>query len=352
MVVGVAGVAGASAAGGDSVVVGMVSRLDVYQRRHRWLGLPIAVLYKFVDDLGGYLASLITYYGFLSLFPLLLVFSTVLGFLLPGNPQLQQQLIDSALSQFPIIGDQLTSSAQPLRGSGPGLVIGILVALYGGLGLAVAIQNALNQVWAVPVSRRPDPVRARLRSLLLLVLFGVGVLLTTVLSALATAGQELGPWVRLGAIALSVAGNCALFVLAFRTLTASQLSIRDVLPGAVMAAIAWPVLQSVGTIYVDYQLRGSSEVYGLFGIVLGLLAWIYVEALVIVLAAEVNVVLVRRLWPRALLAPVKEDVDLTHADRRSYESYANAQQYREAETITVDFEPQRSKLDDDETRSS
>ena len=128
----------------------MVSRLDAFQRRHRWLAVPIAVVYKFVDDLGGYLASLITYYGFLSLFPLLLIFSTVLGFLLPGNPELQQQLINSALSQFPIIGDQLTSSAQPLRGSGSGLAIGILVALYGGLGVAVAIQNALNQVWGLP----------------------------------------------------------------------------------------------------------------------------------------------------------------------------------------------------------
>jgi membrane protein len=104
-------------------------------------------VYKFVDDLGGYLAALITYYGFPSIFPLLLIFSTVLGFLLPSNPELQQQLLDSALSQFPIIGDQLTSSTRPLRGSGSGLVIGILVALYGGLGVAVAIQNALNQAW-------------------------------------------------------------------------------------------------------------------------------------------------------------------------------------------------------------
>ena len=329
--------------------MGLVSRVDAYQRRHRWLGLPIAVVYKFVDDLGGYLAALITYYGFLSLFPLLLIFSTVLGFLLPGNPQLQQQLIDSALSQFPIIGDQLTSSAQPLRGSGSGLVIGILVALYGGLGVAVAIQNALNQVWAVPVSRRPDPFRARLRSLLLLVLFGVGVLFTTVLSALATASEELGWAVRLGAIVLSVLANGGLFLLAFRTLTARDVSIRDVLPGAIMAAVAWQVLQSVGTAYVNFQLRGSSQVYGLFGIVLGLLAWIYVEALIIVFAAEVNVVLVRRLWPRALLTPVKEDVELTHADRRSYESYASAQQFREAEKINVEFEPPRKEPPDDET---
>jgi hypothetical protein len=112
--------------------VNVLGQLDHYQRRHRWLGLPLAVVYKFVDDQGGYLAALITYYGFLSLFPLLLIMSTIVGFSLPDNPELQQQLIDSAIAQFPIIGDQLSSSAQPLRGSGTGLVVSILVAIYGG----------------------------------------------------------------------------------------------------------------------------------------------------------------------------------------------------------------------------
>jgi membrane protein len=318
--------------------VGVVSRFDAYQRRHRWLGVPIAVVYKFVDDQGGYLAASITYYGFLSLFPLLLIFSTVLGFLLPGNPALQQQLIDSALGQFPIIGDQLGSTAQPLRGSGWGLTIGILVALYGGLGVAVAIQNAFNQVWGVPVHRRPDPVRARLRSLLLLGLLGLGVLLTTALSAVVAVGERFGPGLRIGAVVLAVITNAALFVLAFRALTTRKVAIREVLPGSVLAAVAWQILQSLGAIYVDYQLRGTSQVYGLFGIVLGLLGWIYVEAVVIVLAAELNAVLARRLWPRALLTMFAEDVDLTSADRRSYESYASAQQYREAESINVEFD--------------
>ncbi|HEX2298983.1 MAG TPA: YhjD/YihY/BrkB family envelope integrity protein, partial [Pseudonocardiaceae bacterium] len=203
--------------------MGAIGRLDEYQRRHRWLGVPIAVVYKFADDQGGYLAALITYYGFLSLFPLLLIFSTVLGFALPGNQPLQQQLVHSALAQFPIIGDQLTDNAQPLRGSGAGLVVGILVALYGALGVAVAIQNALNQVWGVPMNRRPDPVRARLRSMLLLLLFGVGVLVTTVLSGLAAGAGDVGAHLdfglRVAAVAISVTANCVLVLLAFRALT-------------------------------------------------------------------------------------------------------------------------------------
>ncbi|MCH6165384.1 YihY/virulence factor BrkB family protein [Pseudonocardia alaniniphila] len=323
----------------------MIRRIDGYQRRHRWLGVPLAVVYKFVDDQGSYLAALITYYGFLSLFPLLLVMSTVLGFVLPGNPGLQQQLIHSALSQFPIIGDQLTSTAQPLRGSGFGLAIGIVVSLYGGLGVAVAVQNALNHVWGVPINKRPDPFHARLRSLLMLVLLGLGVLVTTVLSALAAGagavGEELGVGLRLLAIVVSVAAMCGLFVLGFRAMTVRDVSAREVLPGALLSALAWQVLQSTGAFFVSHGLMGSTQVYGLFGIVLGLLAWIYIEAVIIVLAAELNAVLGRRLYPRSLLTPFVEDVELTRADRRSYTSYASTQQFKEQQTINVQFEPRR-----------
>ncbi len=324
----------------------LTEAIDRYQQRHRWIGLPLAVVYKFSDDQGVYLAALITYYGFLSLFPLLLVMATVLGFLLPAYPGLQQQLIDSALSQFPIIGDQLTSSTQPLRGSGPGLVTGILVALYGGLGVALAVQNALDQVWGVPVHKRPNPFLARLRSLLMLVLLGLGVAVTTALSAVSGIGEQLGPLVRWSVVALSMLINCGLFVVGFRTLTARRVTLREVLPGAVLAAVGWQVLQSVGTVYVDSQLRGSTQVYGLFGIVLGLMAFIFVEAVVVVLSAELNAVIAERLWPRALLGPFLEDVELTGADRRSYASYATAQRYREAEEIDVGF-PEPAGGDDD-----
>jgi hypothetical protein len=97
------------------------------------LGFPLAVLYKFVDDQGSYLAALITYYGFLSLFPLLLLMTSVLGFVLGGDAHLQQRVLNSTLSQFPVIGSQL-GDPKGLRGSGAGLVIGRLGAVYGGLG--------------------------------------------------------------------------------------------------------------------------------------------------------------------------------------------------------------------------
>jgi membrane protein len=321
----------------------LIDRLDGYQRRRQWLGFPLAVIYKFVDDQGSYLASLITYFGFLSLFPLLLIATTVLGFVLHGHPALAQQLLGSAVGQFPIIGEQLADTAHPLRGSAAGLTIGISVALYGGLGFTLALQNAFNQVWGVPMHRRPDALLARLRGLALLGVLGAWVLLTTglaALSALATTDlPRLGAGVPIGATALSIIANAGVFVLAFRVLTARELTTRQLLPGAFTAAVAWWGLQSLGAGLITHELRGTTAAYGLFGLVLGLLAWIYLQALMVVLAAEINIVHIQRLWPRSLLAltPSTSPETLTGADRRSYRTYATTQRYKNFEQINVDF---------------
>ena len=142
----------------------VVESIDAYQRDHRRLGFPLAVAYKFSDDQGPYLTALITYYGFLSLFPLLLLLVTVLGFVLQGDPDLQARLVKSTLAELPIIGSQLRENVQSLKGSGVGLAVGILATLYGCLGAAGATQNAFNRAWAVPRNERPNPIALRLRS--------------------------------------------------------------------------------------------------------------------------------------------------------------------------------------------
>ena len=317
-------------------------RLDRFQQRHHAAGFPLAVVYKFVDDQGGYLAALLTYYGFLSLFPLLLLLVTVLGYLLNGNAHLQQQILSSALTQFPIIGNQIQTNVHSLHASGPALVVGILGSLYGGIGVAQAGQNAMNVMWAIPRNRRPNPVKARLRSLIAVLLLGGGVVATTALSGLFAGqgafGRSLGWTGTVLALVLALAGNTGLFLAGFRFLTADHIPFRHLVPGAIAAAAVWQALQAVGTFYVGHSLRHASQVYGLFGLVLGLLGWLYVAALVVVLCAEVNVVRERHLWPRALLTPFTDDVDLTRADERTYASAAEAQQTKGFERIDVSFD--------------
>jgi len=279
----------------------------------------------------------------LSLFPLLLLLVTILGFALDGNPHLQAELIDSALAQFPVIGTQLRGNVHSLTGSGLGLAVAIVTMIYGCLGAAGATQNAFNRAWAVPHNRRPNPVTARLRSLLMLLVLGAGVLVTTVLAALTTGagayGADVGGVLRVGATLLAVVANIGLFTVAFRVLTASEVATRELLVGAVVAGVGWQVVQILGTYFVTHSLKGSQEAYGVFGLVLGLIAWIYLLALVTVVATEINVVASRRLWPRALLTPFTDRVALTAADERAYTDYAGSEQRKGFEVIDVGFEP-------------
>nr|WP_246405619.1 YihY/virulence factor BrkB family protein [Modestobacter versicolor] len=313
--------------------------MDRLQRRHRAAGFPIAVVYKYVDDSGPYLAALITYYAFVSLFPLLLLFSTVLSSVLAGDPELQQRLLDSALSQFPVVGDQL-GTPEELSGGVVGVVVGILGALYGGLGVAQAVQYAMNTAWSVPRNSRPNPFLARGRSLLLLGTAGIAVLGTTALSTLGSGNAgSLGTVLRMLALVGSITVNGIVFVFAFRLATARHLTIRQVAPGALIAAVLWQLLQTFGVAYVSRVISTASATNGVFALVLGLLAFLYLAAVVGVLCVEINVVHVQRLWPRALLTPFTDDVDLTPGDRRSYTGQAKAQRQKGFETVHVTFDP-------------
>ena len=324
----------------------VVERVDAFQRRHRWAGYPIAVVYKYIDDQGGNLAALIAYYAFLSLFPLLLLLTTILGFVLAGHEHLQQQILDSALGQFPVVGDQLGQPKQ-IGGGAVGLTVGILGSLYGGLGVGQAVQNAMNTAWAVPRNSRPDPLRARGRSLLLLLTAGVTVLGTTVLSTLAGSNAgSFGPLLKVLVLVASIGVNAAVFLFAFRIATARDLSFRDVAPGALAAAIVWQLLQSFGVVYVSHVVNGSSATNGVFAVVLGLLAFLYLSATAAVLCAEINVVRVRRLHPRSLLTPFTDDVVLTGGDRRTYTGLATAQRSKGFQDIDVAFDPPEDSADE------
>jgi membrane protein len=328
--------------------VTVTERMDRFQRKHPWAGFPLAVVYKYFDDFGAYLAALLTYYGFVSLFPLLLLLSTILGFVLSGDQRLQHEVLTSALRQFPVIGGDL---AQPKRlGGGPvGLVVGIAGCLYGGLGVAQAFQYATNTAWGVPRNNRPNPLRARGRSLLLLATAGLGILGTTVLSIAGGGGAGvLGVVGRSLALAASVAINIAVAIFAFRFAPARRLSVRDVVPGAIAAAVIWQLLQSFGVVYVRHVIEHASATNAVFSIVLGLLAFLYVTATAVLLCVEINVVHVIRLHPRSLLTPFTDNVTLTAGDRLSYSRQAKAQRSKGFQNVDVNFDSPASGPDHDD----
>ena len=323
-------------------------RIDEFQQRHPSVGVPLATVYKFQDDQGIYLSALIAYYGFLSLFPLLLLLTSILGFVLQNNPGFEHRILDSTLRQFPVIGDQL-SDPHGLRGNGVALVVSLLVAVYGALGVAHAIQNAMNVIWAVPRCRRPNPLRLRLRSVTLVAMAGLATVLATVLSGLASSATAFGADLsRAGALSIILAAlvvNSGVFVVGFWICVTRDRSLRSLLPGALTAAVLWQILQLVGTAYVDHVVKGTDVAYGVFALVLGLMAWIFLAALAVVASAELDVVRYRHLYPRALLTPFTDNVELTAADQRTYTHIAAAQQFKGFQSVTVSFAPNVSPID-------
>jgi membrane protein len=307
--------------------------LDRLQQRHRWLAFPAAVIKKFGDDEAGSMAALIAYYGFVSLFPLLLVLVTVLGFVLEGDQKTQDEVLHSTLSQFPIIGDQLQRNIHSLKGSVGALAIGVVGLLLGGLGIVGATQNAFQQVWHIPRKRRPNFLAWRLRGIGLLAVLGLLLVVSTVAAGYVTA-QTAGTTAVLGGVLLALASNLLLFFAAFRFLSPDEIPTRDLMPGVVFAAVLWQILQHIGGYYVAHVVRHAQETSGLFAFVLGLLAWLYLGGQVTLLAAEINVVKARRLWPRSFTAP------LLDADRRALTSSAETEERVQQENVEVTFEDQ------------
>jgi YihY family inner membrane protein len=299
--------------------------VDRFQQRHAALAFPFGVVKKFGDDQAGKQAALLAYYGFFSLFPLLLVFVTLLGYALAGDRALQDRVIDTVIGQFPGFGQQLRYSIRTIQGSGVGLVVGALGTLWGGLGITQSAQDAMNAVWNVPRKDRPNLWWRLARGLGSLLLLGAAVVAATALAGLGVAG-----------VAGSLLLNLLLLAALSQVLTATRLPWRRLLPGAAVGAVGWSALQALGAWIVGRQLAHANLVYGVFALVIGLLSWLYLSAQLLLYAAEVNVVLARRLWPRSLLQP-----PLTGPDRRVLTALAETEERRPEQTIEVHFEDPR-----------
>ncbi|MEZ5143813.1 MAG: YihY/virulence factor BrkB family protein [Acidimicrobiales bacterium] len=289
----------------------IADHLDAFQRRHRPIAFPVAVLKRFGEDRGSEYTAIIAYYGFLSLLPLLLVVVTILGRLLQGDPELQERILDTVLGGFPVVGEELRTNVKGLQGSGFVLVIGLAFSLWGALGVVQAFQEACNTMWGVPRHRRPDIFRRVGRGLGLLAVLGTAVLVVTIgtplllalpLPRVATVLTVLGGGVLAGGV----------LVLAFQLLTAERIPWRSLVPGAVVGGVLLTLLNALGGLYLSRVVARAGNLYGTFAVVIGLFVWIALFARLVLLSYEVNVVLIGRLWPRSTSGR-----DLGPADRRA-----------------------------------
>lgn len=307
-------------------------RLDGFQQQHTAVAFLYAVTKKFGDDNAGTLVSNLAYSAFGAIFPLLLLMITVLSLVLSHSTAAYNAVVHSTLAQFPVIGTELSKNIQALhRGSTVALVISLVMLLWGTTGVAQAGLFTMAQIWNLPGPQRPNYPKRLGRSLGFLAVMAAGLIITTVSASFGTFGRHniaLG----VGGEAIALTINIGQYFLAFRVLTPKAIPTRQLFPGSVIGGVGWTVMQAVGGYLVGHDLRNDSAVYGVFGLVLGLLTWIYIGVEVSVYAAEVNTVLARHLWPRGMVQP-----PLTEADQRSLSLQALQTQRRPEQLVTVSF---------------
>ncbi len=307
-------------------------RIDAAQQRSAPAAVIFGVVKKFGDDNAGILVANLAFSAFLCVFPLLLLLVTVLNIVLVHDPGARSSLLHSTLHEFPVVGTQLGSQIHGLqRSSVIGLVVGLLALLWGSTGLAQSGLFSMSQVWNLPGADRPSFVKRLGRSIAFLAVLASGLVVTTALAGFGTFGRHN---LTLGIVseALAILVNIATYFGAFRVLTPKAVPSRQLVAGAVVGGVAWTILQAVGGYLIGHDLKNDSTTYGTFGVVLGLVAFIYLGSQITIYAAELNAVLARHLWPRGLVQP-----PLTEADHRSLALQATQNRRRPEEQVSVDF---------------
>jgi YihY family inner membrane protein len=273
---------------------------------------------KYSEDGAARDGARIAYYAFFSVFPLMLAFVSIIGFVLDDRPDLRRDILESAYADMPVIGPLVRDDVGVISGSGVALALGVLLAVWAGLGVTVALGQALDRVWGIPPLEQPGYVARRLRGCAAVLVGGLGLVASAVLGGTATSGHLGGAGVTVISIVLSLAVDAFILTGTLWVLTATAQRLRDLLPGVVLAAVGLLALQGLGGWYVDNAIGRASDTYGLFATVIGLLSWLSLAAQLILIAAELNAVLSLGLWPRSLTGP------MTGADRIALGRYARS----------------------------
>jgi membrane protein len=268
-------------------------RVMAVRRRSRIVDVAIETVDCFRRHQTGRNAAVLAYWGFLSVFPLLLAATTILGFVLEGNEDLRNDIVDSALSQIPVVGSTIRKNTGDLDGNTWALVLGLLTALWASMKAFIGVQAAFDDVWEVDIDKRANVAIKRLRALIGLIAIGVAQVATVVLSGIAGA-SELAPISKVLIVVGALIVNIAVVASVFRFLTAAPVTWTMVWPGAVFAGVLFTALQLVGTVVVSRMIADAGEIYGTFASMLALMSWFSLHALISLYGAELNAALERR----------------------------------------------------------
>jgi membrane protein len=305
-----------------------LARIDRAQQEHKTLAVAAATVKKYGEDQSSSLASMIAFWAFFSIFPLFLVLVTILGYVLPADRR--GDVLGRVASFFPLLHP---STVGNLTGAWWPILIGGVTALWAGSAVVRMTQQSFDEVWEIPRRHRPGLVEQVRRSLFALATIGFGLVVATIMSGYVTGrdtGINLGWYGRLAGYLISLALDVGLFVVAFRMLTKRDVTSRDVLPGALLAGIAFFILQLLSSVIISRYLGKAQGTYGSFATVITILWWFYLQAQITLAGVQLNVVLAEGLYPRSLVGGPETD-----ADHRVLQQYADKATYYEEQEIEV-----------------
>lgn len=294
----------------QNIIERTISWADTQQQRRKILAFPYAVMKKYDEDKGNYLAALLAFYGFLSLFPLLIVLTAVAQKVSLGNYDLQDKILESVTSYFPALGTSLAESIQTPSKAGLALVIGLIIALYGARGIADAVQHALNHIWGIPRDRRAGFPTSLVRSFGIIIGGGLGFIVAALVSGFATASGMPG-WARFSLGFLSLGILYVVFWALFTYGSSARHNLRTNLDGALFATAGFQLLQLFGAYLINHQLKQQSGLNAQFAFILAILFWLYLQARVFIYAVQINSVRFYHLYPRSITTkpPIAGDIN-------------------------------------------
>lgn len=278
----------------------LLRSLNRLQKKNHASAFIVAVIKKYNDDNAGRHAVLLTYYSFLSIFPLLLILTTIVDSVSRSNAHIRSIVIKGLTNYFPLLGSQLSAHVHEIHATGIALVTGLLFILYGTKGVANAFTNGVQNIWEIPDSHRDKFPKTLYKNLPLVLFGGVGLIVASVLASL-TSSAGKGTDFRVLAVAINLFILFWLFRLLLDLSLPRHVSFKETRAGAAAAAIGLVTLQIIGGYVLAHELKHLSALYSYFAVTLGLLFWLYLQSQVLYYAIEVAIVSSRKLWPRDLI---------------------------------------------------
>ncbi|HSX47622.1 MAG TPA: YhjD/YihY/BrkB family envelope integrity protein [Patescibacteria group bacterium] len=278
-----------------------INKINTVQENHRFFAFTVAVIKKYSDDSAGQQAALLTYYGFLSLFPLLLILTTLTDVVLGKNLEIQRTVLNGLTNYFPLLGSQLSTHVHRINAGGLALFAGILFTLYGTRGVANTFRFAMYKIWRIDKKHMDTFPLTLYKSISLVIIGGFGFILASVIAGL-TSSSGHGIVFKSLSILVDIIVLFWLYNFLINFSLPKHITFDDIWVGAIFAACGLVILQALGNLIIAKELKRLDALYSYFAVALGLLFWIYLQTQVLLYSIEIAVVKSQKLWPRSLEA--------------------------------------------------